>query len=208
MNTDAAPLIYVLDDDQAFRESLSWMLHAAGFRVRVFATAEYFLATYEPHAGACVVLDIRMPGMSGLDLQEELIRRKERMPIIFVTAHGDVSMAVRAVKRGAFDFLEKPFKGRALLALIRKALRQDPLQLAAAAKRNAINEALAELSDREHAVLSAVLQGKTNKAIASELGISVKTVESHRSHMMDKLGAASIAELVRVVLDASPEPRS
>jgi two-component system response regulator FixJ len=197
------PLVYLVDDDEAFRDSLRWMMRAAGYRVEVYATAEHFLATHERDAGACLVLDLRMPGMSGLELQEELIRREERIPTIFVTAHGDVALAVRAVKRGAFDFIEKPFPGQALLALVREAVRQDRRELVAATQSRDVAERLAALSPREHEVMKLVMQGKTNKTIAAELAIGVKTVETHRAHMMEKLGATSIAELVRIVLAAS-----
>ena len=202
MTSSEPALIYLVDDDQSFRESLTWMLRAAGYRVSAYATAEYFLAVHERATAACLVLDIRMPGMSGLELQQELLRRQEHIPTIFVTAHGDVAMAVRAVKHGAFDFIEKPFKGKALLALIRVALRTDALRLATTAQRLVMNERLATLSAREHEVMMCVLDGKTNKTIAADLGISVKTVECHRSRMMEKIGASSIAELVRLVVGA------
>ena len=203
MKSPLQPLVYILDDDEAFRKSLQWMLRAARYRLRVFATGEHFLATYEPGAGACLVLDLRMPGMSGLEVQEELLRRGEPMPIVFVTAHGDVGVAVRAVKRGAFDFIEKPFKGKALLDLIERAVRQDPRRLAVSVQRVNLAARIDTLSLREHEVMERVIEGKTNKAIAGELGVTVKTVESHRSHMMEKLGAASIAELVRLVVGTS-----
>ena len=193
MTSPEEALIYLVDDDQSFRESLAWMLRAAGYRVNAYATAEHFLAVHEPATTACLVLDVRMPGMSGLELQQELLRRQEHIPTIFVTAHGDVAMAVRAVKHGAFDFIEKPFKGKALLALIRVALRTDSLRLATTARQLVMNERLATLSAREHEVMTCVLDGKTNKTIAADLGISVKTVECHRSRMMEKLGANSIA---------------
>ena len=203
MNGAAAPLIYLVDDDDAFLDSLRWMVRAAGYRVAAFGTAEDFLAACKPGAGACLVLDLRMPGMTGLDLQQELMRRQETLPIIFVTAHGDVAMAVRAIKHGAFDFIEKPFKGKALLGLIEKAVRTGSRALAATAQRVAIDERLGALSAREHQVLTCVLEGKTNKGIASALGISVKTVECHRARVMEKLDAGSIAELVRLVVGAS-----
>lgn len=203
MTSPAVPLIYIVDDDQAFRESLDWMVRAAGYRVSTYATAEHFLAVHERAAAACLVLDIRMPGMSGLELQQELLRRQEHIPTIFVTAHGDVAMAVRAVKHGAFDFIEKPFKGRALLALIQKAVRTRSIRWAVTAQQLATDRRLAELSTREHQVMTRVLHGNTNKAIAADLGISVKTVECHRSRMMEKLGASSIAELVRLVVSTS-----
>jgi FixJ family two-component response regulator len=209
MNSPTAPLIYVVDDDEAFRNSLGWMLRAAGYRVTEWAMAEHFLAAHEPRAAACLILDIRMPGMTGLELQKELLRREEYVPTIFVTAHGDISMAVRAVKQGAFDFIEKPFNGKALLALIERAVRSGALRVATAAQQLAVDERVGALSSREHEVMTRVLEGKTNKAIANDLGISVKTVECHRARMMEKIGAGSIAELVRLVANrhtvAEPE---
>jgi FixJ family two-component response regulator len=210
----AAPLVYIVDDDEAFRDSLRWMMRTAGYRVEVYASAEDFLAKHVAGAGACLVLDLRMPGMNGLELQEALMRAGEAIPIVFVTAHGDVALAVRAVKRGAFDFIEKPFKGQALLALVRQALRQDRRDLIAAVQSLEVAERLASLTPREHDVMKLVLEGKTNKAIASELAIGIKTVETHRAHMMEKLGAKSIAEHVRIVVAApgvrasQPRPES
>ena len=200
-----AGLICIVDDDEAFRDSLGWLVRAAGYCVAAYATAEDFLSAHGREKAACAVLDIRMPGMSGLELQQELIRRQEHLPIIFVTAHGDVAMAVRAVKHGAFDFIEKPFKGKALIALIENAVRVGSIRLAATAQQRAIGQRLAALSAREHEVMIRVLDGKTNKAIANELAISVKTVECHRARMMEKLGAGSIAELVRIVI-GTPAP--
>ena len=203
MTKPKAALIQIVDDDEAFRGSLTWMLHAAGYRVDAYATAEHFLATHEAGAAACLILDMRMPGMGGLELQRELLRRHEYVPVVFVTAHGDIALAVRAVKQGAFDFIEKPFNGKALLAIIAKAVRTGPLRLANAAQQLAIDERIAALSEREHQVMALVLEGKTNKTIASELGISIKTVECHRARMMEKLGVASIAELVRLAISKS-----
>jgi FixJ family two-component response regulator len=203
MSTTARHTIYVVDDDQACRDALRWILRSAGLRVEAYATAEHFLGAHKPGTASCLILDMRMPGMSGLDLQEELIRRREYLPIIFVTAHSDIPMAVRAVKRGALDVIEKPFNGRALLAAVHDALRQTSTDLATAASRAAVNERVAALSGREYEVMRCVVDGMTNKAIASELGISVKTVECHRSRMMDKLNAGSVAELVRLVASSS-----
>ena len=203
MTSAQAPIIYLVDDDEAFRESLRWMLRVAGFRVEVYATAEHFLNAHQRGAGSCLILDLRMPGMSGLELQDELMRRREYVPIIFVTAHGDVSLAVRAVKRGALDFIEKPFNGEALVKLVRKALRYGAPALAMAANRALTDDRLDTLSPREHEVMLCVIDGKTNKTIAAELGISIKTVECHRSRMMEKLGANSVVELVRLVANSS-----
>ena len=203
MTKPKALLVEVVDDDEAFRSSLAWMLRAAGYSVAVYATAEHFLATHESGAAACLILDIRMPGMGGLELQRELLRRRDYVPTVFVTAHGDITLAVRAIKQGAFDFIEKPFNGKALLTIIARAARSGLLRVATAAQQCAMDDHIAALSEREHEVMTLVLAGKTNKSIANDLGISVKTVECHRSRMMEKLGVRSIAELVRLVMSKS-----
>lgn len=200
------PLIYVVDDDEAFRDSLRWLLESAGYRVATFATAEHFLASYLPDASACLVLDVRMPGWSGLELQEEMIRRGHAIPIVFVTGHGDVPMAVNAVKKGAVDFIEKPFNDMDFLALIENAMKlngpalQDKTRQLSAAMR------LATLTRREREIMELVVAGKLNKVIADDLGISIKTVEAHRAKVMEKMGANSVAELVQIALD-SKTPR-
>ncbi|MFN7087476.1 MAG: response regulator transcription factor [Burkholderiales bacterium] len=200
------PLIYVVDDDEAFRDSLRWLLESAGFRVAAFATAEHFLASYSPRTGACLVLDVRMPGWSGLELQEEMIRRGHAIPIIFVTGHGDVPMAVNAVKKGAVDFIEKPFNDMELLALIENAMTLSGQALQNKTRQLSAAMRLARLTQREHEVMELVVAGKLNKVIADELGISIKTVEAHRAKVMEKTGAGSVAELVKIVLD-SKTPR-
>ncbi len=197
-----APLVYVLDDDRACRESLQWLLESDGYRVQTFATAEHFLASCEPRAGACLILDLRMPGMSGLALQEELLRRGQYLPIIFVTGHADVPTAVDAVKKGAVDFLQKPFKGEELLAQVAKAVALDRATLHLHAQRQFAYTRLAALSQREREVMERIIEGKLNKTIADELAISLKTVEAHRAHIMEKLGVHSVAELVQLTLSS------
>ena len=192
------PLVYVVEDDDALRDSLCWLIESAGYRVAAFSSAEHFLAYVEPGTGACAVLDVRMPGMNGLELQERLIKRQLHVPVIFITGHGDVPMAVHAIKRGAIDFLEKPFQDHELLARISGAARSDQGVLKDRARQRLMTSQLATLSQREREVMERVVDGKPNKCIADELGISIKTVEAHRSRMMRKLGANSIAELVRL----------
>ena len=192
------PLVYVVEDDDALRDSLCWLIESAGYRVAAFSSAEHFLAYVEPGTGACVVLDVRMPGMNGLELQERLIKRQLHMPVIFISGHGDVPMAVHAIKRGAIDFLEKPFQDHELLARISGAARSDQGALKGRARQRLMTSQLTTLSQREREVMERVVDGKPNKCIADELGISIKTVEAHRSRMMRKLGANSIAELVRL----------
>lgn len=195
-------LIYIVDDDEAFRDSLRWLLEAAGYRVAAFAGAELFLASFQPDAGACLVLDVRMPGYSGLELQKEMARRGHAIPVIFVTGHGDVPMAVNAVKNGAFDFIEKPFKDQTLLTLIENAASLKISALRDEAQRHAAIARLATLTQREHEVMEFVVAGRRNKQIADALGISIKTVEVHRARVMEKTGVASVAELVQMTVNA------
>jgi FixJ family two-component response regulator len=195
-----ALLVYVVDDDEAFRDSLRWLLESAGYRVAAFASAERFLEAYRPGTGACLVLDVRMPGLSGLELQEELNRRGHTLPTIFVTGHGDVPMAVSAVKHGAFDFIEKPFNDEALLVLIGKAAQASAAARRESAQRLDTAARLATLTEREREVMDLVIAGKKNKEIACTLGISIKTVEIHRGRVMEKMGVESVAELVRAAL--------
>jgi two-component system response regulator TtrR len=199
-NTETLGVVYVVDDDDAVRDSLQWLLEASGYRVFGFESAEKFLADYDPAAIAVAVLDVRMPGMSGLELQEELIARKALLPIIFITGHGDVPMAVNTMKKGAVDFIEKPFDQAALKALVDRLL-VDARERAASSERQRMNEALlAKLTPREQQVLERIVAGRLNKQIADDLGISIKTVEAHRANIMDKVNANTVADLMRIVL--------
>ncbi|MBI3043051.1 MAG: response regulator transcription factor [Betaproteobacteria bacterium] len=197
---DESRRIYVVDDDDAFRDSLRWLLESAGYRVAVFSSAERFLASHQAGRGACLLLDVRMPGLSGIELQAELNRRGDGIPVIFLTGHGDVPMAVEAVKKGAYDFVEKPFANTRLLALIEKAAALDAPARRERAEQLSATARLNTLTEREREVLDRVCVGRRNKQIAEELGISIKTVEAHRAHAMEKMGAASIAEVVRAML--------
>ena len=186
------PLVHVVDDDAALRDSLRWLLESAGLRVATYASAEAFLETAAAAQGGCLLLDIRMPGMSGLELQDELKRRGYTIPIVFITGHGDVPMAVNAVKKGALEFIEKPYNAQALLVMVDHALDID-----AEARRVAAR--LGRLTKREREVMELVIAGKRNQDIAAELSISIKTVEAHRAGMMWKMGVDSLAELVQLV---------
>ena len=197
-----ATLVYVVDDDEALRDSLRWLLESTGYRVSAYSTAERFLAAYKPGVAACIVLDVRMPGLSGLELQQELNRRGETLPIIFITGHGDVPMAVNAVKSGAFHFLEKPFKDEQLLALIEQAAQLREPEVTAGARGRCAAARLSTLTQREREVMDLVVGGLKNKQIAEQLGISVKTVEAHRARAMEKMEVSSVAELVKATLDA------
>lgn len=191
-------LIYVVEDDDALRDSLCWLIESAGYAVAAYSNAESFLAYLEPEGGECLVLDVRMPGMSGLELQERLIRRQHHIPIIFITGHGDVPMAVNAIKLGAFDFIEKPFQDRDLLARIESVTKSGRGSAEAPERQHLAVPRLSLLSQRERQVMDRVIDGKPNKCIAKELGITVKTVEAHRARMMGKLDVGSVAELVRL----------
>ena len=198
---DSRCTVCVVDDDDAFRDSLRWLLESTGYRVAAYSTAERFLAGYKPGSASCLVLDVRMPGLTGLELQQELNRRGVTLPIIFITGHGDVPMAVNAVKSGAFDFLEKPFKDAQLLALIEQAASLGTSGSARAQGRCAAAR-LATLTQREREVMELVVRGLKNKKIAEALGISVKTVEAHRAKAMEKMDVGSVAELVQAILSA------
>jgi len=198
---DSATLgvVYVVDDDEAVRDSLQFLLEPT-YRVECYESAEVFLARFDAHAIACLVLDVRMPGMSGLQLQEQLIARDANLPIIFITGHGDVPMAVSTMKKGAADFIEKPFDQSELKVLVEKMLVRARAS-AAEIERRRINAALlGKLTAREQQVLERIVAGRLNKQIADDLGISIKTVEAHRANIMDKLKAGTVADLMRIAL--------
>ena len=193
-------MVYVVDDDEAVRDSLAWLLEGAGYRVQAFDSAESFLDRFDANKVSVLVLDIRMPGMTGLELQEVLTQRGALVPIIFITGHGDVPMAVQAMKLGAADFLEKPFNETILRELVAKLMEIARVRRDDAVAR-AQNEALvAKLTQRERQVLERIMAGRLNKQIADDLSISIKTVEAHRASIMTKLDVNTVAELMRVVL--------
>ena len=196
--------VFIVDDDAAFRDSLCWLLESAGHRVAAYPAAAAFLAAHDPHQPGCLVLDIRMPGMNGLELQVELQRRVIGIPIIFVTGHGDVPMAVSAIKKGAAEFIEKPFNDQTFLRLVEKALKLDAAQRREQARRMSVAARLDKLTAREREIMQFVIAGKMNKTIADELCISIKTVEAHRAKVMQKMGVGSVAKLVQIVLETAP----
>ena len=192
--------VYVVDDDEAVRDSVQWLLEGQDFRVRCFESAEVFLARYDPREVACLIVDIRMDGMSGLELQDRLIERKSPMPIAFITGHGDVPLAVDTMKKGALDFIQKPFKEEQLVPLVERMLEEARTVFSEhqqAASREAL---LAKLTGREAQVLERIVAGRLNKQIADDLGISIKTVEAHRANIMEKLGANTVADLLKIAL--------
>ena len=195
-------LVHVVDDDAAVRNALRWLLEGEGLAVKTYSSAEDFLARFSNDDGGCAVVDLRMPGMSGLELQEALARRRVRLPLVIVTAHGDIPLAVAAMRHGAVDFVEKPFVDERLLEAVQRALRVRSGATVAPPGGDAPVSGGANLSAREREVLQAVVEGKSSKAIAAGLGIAPKTVEAHRARIMSKLGASSLAELVRIALQA------
>lgn len=192
--------IYVVDDDEALRDSLLWMLESNGYRATGFDSAEAFLAAYTPAMAGCLVLDVRMPGMSGLELFEELRSRHATLPVVFITGHGDVPMAVLALKKGASDFIEKPFNDKEMLNLVEQCLARDREGRGRLLEEADVARRLTHLTARETEVLHLIVAGRLNKQIADDLGISIKTVEVHRARVMEKMGAHSLAELVQAVV--------
>ena len=189
-----------MDDDEAVRDSLQWLLEGKDYRVRCFDSAESFLTRYDPREVACLLVDIRMPGISGLELQDRLIERKSPLPIVFITGHGDVPMAVTTMKKGAMDFIPKPFKEEELLSVVERMLdqaREAFTEYQHAANRDAL---MGKLTARESQVLERIVAGRLNKQIADDLGISIKTVEAHRANIMEKLNANTVADLLKIAL--------
>jgi FixJ family two-component response regulator len=198
------PTVYVVDDDEAVRGALKMLLKTLGLPALSYGSAQEFLAAFDPQRPGCLVLDIRMPGMSGLELQQELNTRGALLPVIFITGHGDVPMAVEAMQRGAMDFLQKPFRDQDLIDRIHKGLEKDRAGRELLGNRERIRARLTELTPREREVLTLVTQGKANKVIAADLQLSQRTVEIHRAHVMEKMGANSLAHLVRMVMQTEP----
>jgi FixJ family two-component response regulator len=193
----------VVDDDEAVRDSLQWLLEGKGYRVRCFDSAESFLSRYDAREVACLIVDIRMGGMTGLELQSRLIEVRSPLPIVFITGHGDVPMAVDTMKKGAMDFIQKPFNEAELVPLVEKMLEQAKESFAGsqlAANRESL---LSKLTMRESQVLERIVAGRLNKQIADDLGISIKTVEAHRANIMEKLSANTVADLLKIALGQS-----
>jgi two-component system response regulator TtrR len=193
-----------VEDDESIRTLWRWLMESNGIAVRTFNSAPEFIAEYRPGAPGCLVLDLQLPGMSGLELQEHLKRNRIDIPVVFVTAHGDVRTAVTALKEGAVDFIEKPFGYREAVSIVEKAFQRDAESRERRQKQANAAGRIATLTDRERAVLQRVVEGKQNKLIADELEISIKTVEFHRSKLMDKMGVDSVAELVQLTLGVAP----
>jgi len=199
------PTVFVVDDDEAMRRGLEFLLSSAGYDVESFDSARSFLNRCRPGMRGCLLLDVRMPGMSGLELQEHLEAERIGIPVIIVTAYANVPMAVRAMQGGAFDFIEKPFEGAVLLGRIRRALAREAEAHLDQDRRRKITRRLQTLTPREREVMDLVVDGLLNKQVAAELGISMKTVENHRARVMQKMKAESLAELVRMVITAGQD---
>jgi FixJ family two-component response regulator len=200
------PLVYILDDDDGVRASVSWLVGSVGLRAVGYGSAAEFLQAFDPDKPACLILDVRMPEIGGFEVQELLRQTGAHVPIVFVSAHGDIPMSVRAMKKGAFDFIEKPYNSQQLLERIQEAVRVAAVRFDARQRSKALEWRLAQLSPREHEVLRLVVQGKTSKFIAAQLKIATKTVDIHRTSIREKLGASSVAELVSEVLTLEQHP--
>ena len=192
--------VYVVDDDEAVRDSLQWLLEGKDYRVRCFESAEVFLERYDPKEVACLIVDVRMEGMSGLDLQNRLVENHSPLPVVFITGHGDVPMAVDTMKKGAMDFIQKPFDEVKLVSLVERML--DHARQSFSVHQQAVNRdaLLSKLTVREGQVLERIVAGRLNKQIADDLGISIKTVEAHRANIMEKLNANTVADLLKIAL--------
>ncbi|WP_297494628.1 response regulator FixJ [Acidocella sp.] len=194
------PVVHVIDDDEAVRQSLAFLLASSGFAVRIYESAQAFLDAAAVSQLGCVLTDIRMPGMSGLDLQRELVARRIALPLIVMTGHGDVALAVEAMKAGAVDFIEKPFSEEVILKAIRTGLDRFERDMVQHGAASAVEARLKTLTPREREVLEGLIEGLPNKTIAYDLAISARTVEVHRANLMTKMAASSLPELVRMVL--------
>jgi FixJ family two-component response regulator len=195
----ADPIVFVVDDDAAMREALASLIGSVALRVECFASPGEFLRRRRSESPSCLILDVRMPGLSGLDLQRRLARAEQEIPIIFISAHGDIPMAVRAMKAGAIEFLPKPFRDQDLLDAIRQALDRDERAKARHTEVTGIRSRHARLTARQHQILTLIVAGKLNKQIAAKLGLSENTIKVHRRRIMERMGASSVAELVRMI---------
>lgn len=193
------PQVHLVDDDEAIRDALSWLLKSFGIPCTSYPSAEAFLAAWSPGLAGCLVLDMRMSGMSGLDCFDRLCEQKSTLPVIFLTGHGDVPLAVASLKKGAFDFFEKPFDDSDLAQRIREAMAYDAERRAENATVDSVNARLAHLTSRERQIMELVLAGKFNKVIADELNISMRTVEVHRANLFDKMQVKTAVELANLL---------
>jgi FixJ family two-component response regulator len=196
--TDPDTLVFIVDDDLSVRRSTERLIRSAGFKVLTFTSAGEFLASPRPEGPACLVLDVRMPGLSGMELQRELTQSGIHIPIIFITGHGDIPMSVRAMKAGAVEFLTKPFRSRSLLEAVRAAIETDRSANKARSETGELRQRYEQLTPREREVMALVVAGQLNKQVASELSTTERTIKFHRAHIMQKMGVESLADLVRM----------
>ena len=197
---------YIVDDDEAIRDSLSWLMESRGISCKTFPSAESFLEAWDATFAGCILLDIRMGEMSGSELFDRLVERGCQLPVIFLTGHGDVPLAVSTLKNGAFDFVEKPFNDNLLVDRVLEALKLDDERRQAAASADSVNRRLAQLTPRERQVMERILAGKLNKVIADELKVCMRTVEVHRASLFEKMGVKTAVELAQVVASAPGRP--
>jgi FixJ family two-component response regulator len=201
-NPEKQPTVFIVDDDPAIRFAMQALMDSVNIEHEIYASGDEFLEGVDDHRAGCLVLDIRMPGLGGLELQDELVQRGSTLPIIFITGHGDVPMAVDAMQKGAVDFIQKPFRDQDLLDRVREALKTDQERRHEQQKHAEVAERLARLTNREREVFDLVVTGKPNKVIAYELGVSQRTVEIHRARVMEKMQARSLADLVKMHMTA------
>jgi len=199
------PVVFVVDDEEPVGDSIAMLLRTVGLTARVYRDPRAFLDDYRPEQPGCLLLDVRMPQLSGLELQQELIRRNVTLPVIFISGHGDVPMAVEAMRAGALDFMQKPFNDDELIRRVQKALEQDAQERALLERREEIERRWAELTAREREVARRIADGQANKVVAAELGISARTVELHRARILQKMGVRSLAQLVRILMMLDPK---
>lgn len=201
-HTNQQSTVYIVDDDQAIRHAMEMLMRSVGLDYEIFHSGNDFLASHTNDRAGCLVLDIRMPGLGGLELQDKLNEMGSTLPVIFITGHGDVPMAVEAMQKGAVDFIQKPFRDQELLDRIGEAVKADQEKRTAREEQHAVRERIEKLTNREREVLDLVVTGKPNKVIAYELGVSQRTVEIHRARVMEKMEAKSLADLVRMHMAA------
>jgi FixJ family two-component response regulator len=195
---DSDPIVFIVDDDLSVRRTTERLIRSAGFKAQTFTSAREFLASPRPEGPACLVLDVRMPGLSGMELQRELTQSGIHIPIIFITGHGDIPMSVRAMKAGAVEFLTKPFRSRSLLDAVRAAIERDRSAHKARSETGELRQRYEQLTPREREVMALVVAGQLNKQVAGELSTTERTIKFHRAHIMEKMGAESLADLVRM----------
>jgi two-component system response regulator FixJ len=200
------PTVFVVDDEEPVGDSIAMLLRTVGLRTRVYQDARLFLQEYQPEMPGCLLLDVRMPKMSGLELQQELIKRNVTLPVIFITGHGDVPMAVEAMRAGALDFIQKPFNDDELIRRVQKALEEDARERALLQRTEEIERRWADLTPREREIARRIAEGHANKRIAADLDISARTVELHRARILQKMGVRAVAQLVRMMVTLKDSP--